>query len=86
MDSPPAGGKNLRTQIWGGKDRGMRAEAEAKRTPISNDPAQYESGWSCFITWSVSIQKPAIGKLQAFYYGDQNLMLNKFLHMYRSVC
>jgi hypothetical protein len=31
MDSPPAGGKNLRTQIWGGKDRGMQPEAKVKR-------------------------------------------------------
>ena len=31
MDSPPAGGKNLRTQIWGGKDRGMQPEAKVKK-------------------------------------------------------
>ena len=28
MDSPPTGEKNLRTQIWGGKDRGLGAEAK----------------------------------------------------------
>jgi len=28
MDSPPTGGKNLRTQIWGGKDKGLQPDAE----------------------------------------------------------
>ena len=52
MDIPTCAGKNLRTQIWGGKDRGLITENGKPEKLFFHKPANLTMIWAFLIVRS----------------------------------